>query len=69
MNEIHERIARLLGWSPEERETYGFSLQTLRDCVRLAYLPEGYTEKDRARLIADLDRVIRTGRYVREVDF
>lgn len=65
MNDIHERIARFLGWSPEERETYGFSLQTLRDYVRFAPLPEGGAEKHRHELIGDIERAIRSGAYVK----
>ena len=62
MNELNDRILAFLGWSPTA--TSRFSLHALRDIVRFANLPEGFTEKARHELIADIERAIRTGAYV-----
>lgn len=52
---LHERIARFLGWSHVE----GFSLHALRDLVRTAA-----PSKRRDELVAEIDALERSGRVV-----
>lgn len=63
MNDLHERIATFLGWSPTS--TTRFSLQSLRDIVRFANLPEGMAEKHRHELVGEIEHAIRSGAYVK----
>ena len=49
---LRDRVAQALGWTVEETE--GFSLQSLRELVRVSH----------PKLAAELTEWIRTGRYV-----
>jgi hypothetical protein len=53
---LHERIAAALGWTVQE--TYGFSLATLREFVRVKH----------PKLAAAISAAIQSGRHILEED-